>query len=566
MFHLLFQQENSLDNFYKRLLKYLASIHDNSCAGLYYNNDGIYKLRMVAGDIKKIDELPGELDNKTTESWHNSIKQGEFFHSAGLYPSMASFMTIPPDVIFVHQGVRSDISEYMIALVLNGDISRQKINAIRQIAGIVANLEDSQFTRITEIIQYYDKLLTVDKNKDLDKILLDLFELLKKHMRISRLLIKESNNSCRVIYNKPNVTPLITFEQCDIIPDEFMKQLKRDNYCFIPELRKQVNDEAVAKRYYLANVKSEAYYQIKKNTLDNYIIAYGAPVEGKYLSELKPFLGQISKFICHLVSIKDGSMSYYINRYDNVEEKKLSLQRIETFRKLSSGYFHDVFEQISVIFGQTDVAEKAINNDDGYLSLDKLSSGINKIGMASEELALTLTNLKKLSSIDGKSISAPVSCRTFISQLPALLDGYLKQILDTKNIVIKLDVTALSVRDFNLPYNYFYDYLLPLLLALCDNTIKSSVYKITMDSSIRDNRIIIEYENHSTAIVNTFRLISNLFTTNESIIINDIIKLKEMDLTLNLVGNDRQAVHLIFPAEIIERKSVTSNITGSQKI
>lgn len=301
----LFQVDNTFEKFNKHLLFLFTEQYDNSYCGLYYKYEDKYTLRISVGDLNKFDQLPGKLSIDTARRWIDCIKQKDYFTPAELLPSYPVFLTAPPDFIFVHESIKSERSDYIVALTIGGDIEIGSIEKILKLAKYSSKLNENQFLKSTEILSLYNSLITFeDKQKSFNEIFLEVFKFLKSKMSISRIVIANPDGNSKVILDKQDTEPEVVLTKEGYIDNTVYNHLSNEEYLFVPYVLKQKINENQAILFESDNVKSEIYFTIRLENNKCLLLAIGSPKEGDYLIFFNKLLIRIKHFMQHLCLLR----------------------------------------------------------------------------------------------------------------------------------------------------------------------------------------------------------------------------------------------------------------------
>ncbi len=494
----LYQPETSFESFSHRFLNLLTQTCDGACAGLYWNRDGVYTLRLVAGDLAKFDQLPGELKISMAQQWLGQMRQGYFFGPADLLPPHPAFLAAPPYFRFVHPGSKSAQTDYILTMIVSADISYADLYRIQNLARYASSLSDTQFVRSGDILGLYGQFVgTANRSVPPDEILPELFALLASQVSLSRLSLIEGGRTGRVVRNRVGQDLTVEEISPDTVPSFVREALTRDRSFCIRNASIEIADTALAKTFYLDNVKSEIYFTVSAESAESPdILAIGTPVEGNYLCNLKDFLGRVAQFVRHYQRHRLNCHSAAVPSSGSSEqrERAATIKRLETVAKLSGGYFHDILSQMSVVCGQAEIIAGDLRTDNPRLDTDLVLKGIERLLGAADIATEYVCNLRDLSLLSGEKLSGNVSASELLNSLADVTKGYARHIRDTKNVVLDFESHSATLLDFSFSVFEVYDIVLPVVLAVMEHAVRSGRLYFCLRCDGRRDSLVVRFE------------------------------------------------------------------------
>ena len=493
----LLQPESTFESFALRFLNLLTQTCEGSCAGLYYNHDGVYTLRLVSGDLGKFDQLAGELKIATAQQWQNMIRQRYFFTPADLVPPHPVLLAAPPQFRFVHPGSGSEHTDYIVTMIVGGDISYTDLRQVLDLARYASGLADSQFVRTGDILNLYGEFVdSTARSIPPEELLPQLFSILAGQLSMSRLMLIEKGKTGYIVRARHEDKLSVDRVGPDMIPGLVRDALRKDRSFCLRKVAEQITDIEFAKTYYLDNVKSEIYFAIPdEEGQEPDILAIGTPLEGEYLCNLKDFLTRVAQFVRHYQKYRRGRQLVAVpGQIVDSGQHALLLSRFETAAKLSGGYFHDVLSQMSVICGQAEILAQDLRSEDVKLCDDDLVKGIERLMNAGDLATEYLTILRELSLLTKERLASSISAQDLLHRLALLTQGYAHQIRDTKNVTLEFQTHASPILDFSFALRDVYDVVFPVVLAIMEQAVCSGemCFCIRCDA-VRDS-LVIRYD------------------------------------------------------------------------
>jgi|GEM_PF-4054453 len=487
---------NNLDNFFKFLLKLLTSQYPNSCGAFYHKQKDIYKLRMVVGHLGKYDKFPSKIDTITTQQWDTFIHKNTFWIPAELVPPHPSFLTTPPDFLFIHPGIESELNNYVIVLAVDGDIEYKDMEKIKELANLSSRFHDSQFMNPVELLKLYNILITDSEDSiTFDKMLLKLFDLLKKQITLSRLSFMNSKGEMiKVVFPDNKTEQEIIHTSMNENENRIFEELKKEDIIFVSDIGKFNHSEETTQQYQRDNVKSEIYFSIKFPDNSLRVLSIGSPVAGEYLNSYRESLIYHAQFVKHFLMIKNEGKEFNLDFINETIHHKqlLALHRLDTIGKLSEGFYHDIFSLLSVIMVQSEMLSKGMSDGNQILPQKKIESGLEKLNQVADELTFYLNKHKEICTISTRNSAEQVSCNVFLKELPVITKGYIQQIQDLKNISLKIIVETTSGINFSLSLSEIYDYILPLILSVMDHAIVSGTIYVQIRNIQNQDMLVLK--------------------------------------------------------------------------
>jgi len=491
----LFQRDNGFELFTKKLLDLLTEQQPDSLAALYSESDGIYRQRFIVGNLHLYDKLAGELNLATAREWIESMRKERFFLPVDLLPDHPTFLDSPPNFLFVHPGIHSERTEYIIAVVFGGHITLQVASWIREIARLSSMLHDSQFSTSSEFLSLFSRLDNmIDLPATVDDIILEVFRLLDQQMILSCLTIVLPSGSSRTVVRGPRSELQVRHNDSPVVA-KVQQVLSEDSPRFLQTLQDQGFSKEEAKWYFLENIKSEACFPIRFGAGARGLVAVGSPVEGEYLLSVQPLLSYASKFISlwsGFAHSKETTLQA-IDQPGAGENVLILKERFRTIRKLTEGYFHDIRGWLSVALGQSEILRNALSSAELGARSEGITAGMHRITQAVDNIAEQVERLRDICSVSEERLPLDVSVQKFLAGLPSMIHGYARQINDSSNTSVTVQAKTDIGHDFSWPLSVLFDSVLPLVLVLMEKATRSGVLQVTARSGKVDEAILLEF-------------------------------------------------------------------------
>ncbi len=510
----LFSRDNSLCGFMQQLLGLLARQCPGSYAGFYYDQAGVFKLRLATGDISLSDRLPNRLDDETARIFMDFMRRGTNLIPGDLLPDYPSFLDNCPTFLFVHPSVMSDRTEFMLVMALPGYLDREQARRISTAAGLVSQLHESQFSTTSETLDMFrDLSIGPIEGMSLDNVLVDVFKLLTHQCDICRLILAAGAGASRVVSLDANDRVSLTMETDNLIPAAAWIALRQGTPHFVPSLNGGHAPVDTGGNSFDREANSELYYPVALDDVHQGALAVASPLEGEHLSRSAHLVACVADYISVFWALTSrnttGPISIGIppERFDH---QKL-LDRFDTLRKLADGHFHRLLGSLSVAVGQIELLKTQSPLDDSQGHGAPNADAVAKIGRALDETCLQLNNLREILTGDKRGFSEEISCRELLSTLPAMIEGFARKIKDTRNTALSVTIPVGDDSDLKLNAGDVYDYLLPLLLTLMEESLCSGDLKVRLDSENDMTQLMFEFPCNLIAHIGPMDIMQRVF-------------------------------------------------------
>lgn len=511
----LFKNDVPFDQYLKQMLKMFNRQYKKSCVAIYFEEEEATRLRMVVGDLLHVDAMPGELNDEQLQKWNIAIQKQNHFIPSDSLPNHPTLLSQPPEFLFVHPSVKSKKSRYLVAQTICGEIEFPAIDNILRLADISAKIETTKFISSRDIVNLYDELLTDNRlTYTVDDLLKEIFKKINAYANLNRLVFYQPNKLSRIICCDDKTPKVITSAQ-NVTDCDLERLLKHKNIAIKDHIDPEKVTEKVRSDYIEFNIKSECYASLSAPDNSVYYLVFSCEDETD-----KTFLG-LKDYISHARLLIQNYLNlvFTMQQDDQVEKglaitnQKMLAARQDTISLLSEGYYHDIYDMISVILGQSELLKEkvVVCNEDELPSV--VNASVLKVEQAADDIITYLDIIKQLGSRTSDDLKKYLSVKDVLSSLPLLMHGYSKQLIDTRGMFVKLAFRNINSFDFQIAQNEVYDYLLPLIIALYKSAEKSGAFMMKYITSHKANAIRIEYE---TEMMERKRLLLNLETTFDS--------------------------------------------------
>ncbi|MDH4035494.1 MAG: hypothetical protein OEV80_17000, partial [candidate division Zixibacteria bacterium] len=475
----LFDRDRSFDEFQRAMLNLVTSQWPRSLGALYFESEGVFKLRLAVGDIHLSDRLEGTLSPQRARSWTGAVREQRYFTSADMMPDYPVVLDHAPNYVFVHPGIQSERTEYLVALLMSGDIGAEQVRAVMQIARMTGYLHEAQFSTTAETVSLYGCLQELPtSNNRFRELLGKVFEVVGRQIDLSRLVVGDVGGSATVLVNQGEERPIFRSEPSPPIPTEVLHSLSPEEPVMVPEVATDPRHEGVTNGYSADRVASEIIFGTGlAGSIQGYV-AFGSSLTGEHLDRYRDFFIAISRFVRltrQLMASRPNDTLIGAPK-KTIESDTMARDRLDTIAKLAGGYFHDIMEYLSVVVGQNELIESEAADT---MAVEK---GAIRVRKAADRIADYLDKLRSLCMLTTDQLGRRLSVRCFLEDLPTIVQGYARQIRDNKNVVLTIDTEHPGDTDFEITWQELYDWVLPLVLGIMDEAICSGPLTVRTES------------------------------------------------------------------------------------
>jgi hypothetical protein len=490
----LFNRDRSYDRFQKALLELMTKQWPGTLGAVYFESEGVHKLRLAVGDIHLSDRLEGTLKSSTAENWSEAMRREQFFVPADMTPNYPEVTGHPPSYMFVHPGIGSDLTEYMLVVAMPGDIGAGEVAALRQIAHLAGHIHESQFSTTSDVVSLYGHLAGLSTAApDIPTMLLKAFRVVRRQMPLSRIVLTVEDGPVEVVTAKGDDEPTVRTASESPLPVDPAPDLKENNPLLVPDVRREPSYAGSLELYLSAEVSSAIIFALDSSPAASAYVAFGSPLAGQHLQSHRTLLDAVVVFLslCQSLSPDRRHRDHLIGSALSDNRLIVTNQRLNTVARLAGGYFHDLMEHLSVVVGQNEIIESAISAEDIALASRAILSGSSKVRKAADRIAAYLGNLRNLCLLTTERLGQRLSCRRLFEDLPIIVSGFARQVKDSKNVTLNIKTRSLSDSRLELTYQELYDYVLPLVMGLMGEAIGSGVLLVSAGDG--DGRLLFEF-------------------------------------------------------------------------
>jgi len=492
----LFARDRSYDQFQKAVLELMTKQWPGTLGAVYFESQGLHQLRLAIGDIHLSDRLEGTLTGSTAQHWGEAIRRRQFFIPADMVPDYPVIGGYPPNYMFVHPGVLSDRTEYMLVLAMPGNIGLSEVAALKRIARLAGHIHESQFSTTSEVMSLYSRLRSEGKtDNSVEDMLTEVHRVVSRQLALSRILLCDTDGNGALVLSGDEGAATVATESQPPLPDDLIDALKDTATLLIPRVSREPLLASRRDEYLKHDVHSEFIVALDQDADRLSYVAFGSPLTGDHLQKHRDLLQAVGQFLSLWLDLQPRLKAPNDVVYARPPEESVVVahERLNTVAKLAGGYFHDLMEHLSVVVGQNELIESAMVADDAALASRVIISGSSKVQKAADRIAAYLGNLRDLCLLTPERLERPLSSRRLLTDLPEIVSGHARQVRDTKNIVLSIKTVPQAGEPFDLTYRHLYDYVLPFVLHLMDEAIASGSMTVTAAVDNKTARLIFNF-------------------------------------------------------------------------
>jgi hypothetical protein len=486
----LFRCDQSMELFLKSALSLLAAQWPRCMAALYYASDGGYLLRMAAGEIRYGDALPREVGPVGSREWTDAIRRQQYFLPAELLPNYPVMLDTPPLFLFVHPAIASELTEYLLAVVVTGDITRPAAAGIHRFAQLIAGIHQSQFSTAGDLLAQYALLNDmVHSSLPLDETLKSLYTMIARHVDVTRLLFTTLDGPATVIRPRRAEEPIASVHPLPSVPSECFGEHGKDRFLFVRDCKDKYRGSEWSERYEHDRVASELTFPINLPDRAAAVLAIGSTQEGEHLLDSLDFLEAAAKYleVYLYVAGKSGDTGNAVKGHRQLPSESGEWGRLRITSRLADGLLHSLLEQLSIVLGQSEIMQDEMHTQAPGETSETLLSGSERIASAAGVIADYVGHLRWLLVRAPGQETPPITAASLNEDLPALLSGCSRSLQAAKRININFESRIPIDSPVTLSHDDVVEIVLPLLVTIMEETICSGRIVMTAEPAVGGN-------------------------------------------------------------------------------
>ena len=502
----LISHNDSQLNFAKSILNLIVKEIPRSCAGYYSSDESGLKRRFIVGDIHKFEHIPPVVSSELTSVWKNSLYKNNYYIVPSNFQNDLQFLSTPPDINFIYQGLQSKISENYISVQLPSSAIFSSIYILEYMVEHIHKLSESEFMKPSSVIEMYD-LLTFKTTSSTSEVQIaeKLFSTLNNHIRITSLVYMSENDIIEVGYTNNNEYQVIEnrsmklSQESQALLQEFEQIVvtNTENKIFSENSQQQINSEILSQKLYKLHVSKNHFL---------YLIL-GSPKQVGTLELYSPLIDEFVnafKILISSVFLRNNLKKAYF-------KEKILHARLKLINVLSNGYFNQIFSKLTVLIAKTELVNKHISSSENKKELSNLEKPILSISHNTDLIENYITSLRSLMPNREEYYERKLNPSEIMKKIPTLLQGYLHQTYIKNNISIRLDNVTHSKSDFFIAGYVIDDVLIPIILTIIDDAILDGTISLYAGNELETVYVKVAFHKDLIATHDISSMIHNVF-------------------------------------------------------
>lgn len=527
----LFQRDHSAETFFKSVVSLMTELWDQSYGAIYNFHDGIFSVRAASGSLDFCHHLPSHVNHNLANRLESCLESGARFLTADPISERPTFLPTAPDLFFVAPGIELGGARHILVVAGGGTVSFDTATSLQQIADLLASVDEYQFATSRSIIKLYESVVTESINTfSVDELLLQIFEALVPQIDLARMVVTVIANGAASGISQVVSPAALVSKRVELVsdithPESILQSVLNGREFHIANVGESALSERQTRQRYLAAVKSELYVPIKSNGEIRALVAFGSGRTGDYLPQISHVLQATANLLGLTLALADSHVTSNGQAESTaapteteditaVTSRRLgrSTGRLVTVRRLARGYLHDMLSLLSVVIGSAEVTAQSAGAPAGTpTATHRMKMGLARIDAAADRLSAHVSTVSRLLSMADTTAGVEVSLRSFVTDLPQLLYGLVKQSRDTKDLDFQIKVPPSNGGEISVQTTDLYDHVLAFIVEAMDKAAASGQVEVALESSNDEHRLAITCEKQMFGASNPGRLVESVF-------------------------------------------------------
>ena len=527
-------------SFAKSILNLIVKEIDRSCAGYYSSEEKSIKRRFIVGDIHKFEQLPPVIPFELKSVLENSLFKNNNFLVPLNFSNELQFLSTPPDINYIHKGLKSKYCENIISVQLPGSASLSTIHLLKFIVRQASNLSEAEFMKTNTTLELY-KQLTFKQHSSLSELQITekLFALLNSHLRVSSLIYLSEIESFEIGYTSTNEYKV--YENCSIkLSSECLSILQNfdhvivqntENKTFSSDSILQINTEIRSHKIYKFSITKGHW---------SYLIL-GSPKESAIFEVYSMFLDEIIDAFKILIA----SVKMRTNLKDAYFKEKILHARLKLINILSNGYFNQIFSKLTVLIAKTEYLKKHISLLEDTKESSLMAKPIASIAHNTDLIENYITALRTLMPNREEYYERKLNSSEIMKKIPTLLQGYLHHTYIKNNISIRLDNVTHSKSEFFIAGYVIDDVVIPVILSIIDDAILDGTISLYAGNELETVYVKIAFHKDLIASCDIGAMILQIFHEHDIETTDlDMFTFSNCTISNNINSNGMVTIHI----------------------
>ncbi len=512
----LFDFRQSYSELINKLLGLMTDQAAHSHAAMYWVEDNNLYRRWSKGDLLLSDKLALTLHGEHVVRWTSALQTGRAIIPAEIVESEPVFMKRPPNFIALFEAPTYADRRQILAIAIPGDTEPGDIEKIKQISQLFGACSGSKMTNYTQLAKLFGESPRRQARGGVyEQALIEAFKILDDKVRIKSVCLLESDNVAAVCIKNSQNEHEVTHKTVIEITDDLSAIISGEKSILvihdkdISETKNRDSNNAVCRVFMKVPIRG-GIDSIMRVEYDG---------EAERALEFEELFVMIASFLGVSVSLQlsEAKGTKYISNDINSDQDMDSVNRLRTMEKITSGYFHDFVECLSVILGQVQIMQYEMENNSPAVTTEHLLSSADRINQAAQTLASGINKVREMSIFSSNDTGKFVSAEKFLKVLPSLTYGYSAAVKESKNLDLIVQSQSDARISLPLPVLHIYDYILPLILILMDEAICSGKILVSLTEYFGRPALRISFARNIIGKLDFEKLTQQLFVKFETV-------------------------------------------------
>lgn len=468
----LFDFRQSYSELINKLLGLMTDQAAHSHAAMYWVEDNNLYRRWSKGDLLLSDKLALTLHGEHVVRWTSALQTGRAIIPAEIVESEPVFMERPPNFIALFDAPTYADRRQILAIAITGETGPGNVEKIKQISRLFGVCSGSKMTNYTQLAKLFgESPHRQAQSGGYEQALIDAFKILDDRVRIESVCLLESDNVAVLCIKNSQNEHEVTRKTVTEITDDLSAIINGEKSILVIHDMDCAETENSDSNKFLCRVFMKVPIRGGIDSIMR-IEYYG---ETKRAQELEELFVMIASFLGVSVSLQlsETKGAKYISNDIKSDQDMDSVNRLRTMDKITSGYFHEFVECLSVILGQVQIMQYEMGINSPAVTTEHLLFSADRINQAALTLASGINKVREMSIFSSNDTGKFVSAEKFLKVLPSLTYGYSAAVKESKNLELIVQSQSDARISLPLPVLHIYDYILPLILILMDEAICS---------------------------------------------------------------------------------------------
>ena len=486
----LFHRDQSLTEFFEGFMSLLCEQWPHSLSGIYYRTGETYRLRFVSGSLKFTDKLQGQVDSTTAKVWKEIVATESFYTPIDLLPEEPTLLPTPPSFLVLVEGPKSPRTEYVTATIVSGDIDRAAAENMIHVATLASELDETQFASVTEINTLFGHLSSsLPSGIDMISALKAIYGVLVRQLDVRSLLLSDGAGQAWQVTGRADERPHVEVIDGRELPEPSGSQNSSQGIRIVEhETPHGTNEKSKG-----IGIVSRADIDIKNIAGSTGLLEIGSCLPKAALDTGRETMRASAEYLqlCLALSKVFADGRVVVNKADHTSN--MNFNNLKVMQQIADGHFHEILGDLSMVLGQSELIARDSAPGAVAISEDQFFACAHKISNAVDRITHKIETLREVTLLSAGNSRKVISAREFMMKLPTIVDGYGRQLRDTKNIRIGIDVDPSGRIDFELTQEDVSGTILPVILELMSQAAINGTVRLCLTGGPEARRLSMTF-------------------------------------------------------------------------